>query len=230
MTTTDIIPRARLDRVGVRSDTLAAKGALAHSLLPTKAATERPMTPDPAPTDLAQPTQWLIAVRDHRDRSAFAKLFDYFAPRLTAMMLRSGMSRAIADDVVQDVLLTAWSKAAQFDPARAQASTWIYRIARNRQIDILRRERRPVPDALDTGEEQTEEDAHQALALDQESDQLRRALSALSPEQREVIEQAYLGDLTHTEIKRRTGLPLGTIKSRIRLGLERLRHELKEIR
>ncbi|MDQ2095484.1 sigma-70 family RNA polymerase sigma factor [Rhodobacteraceae bacterium 10Alg 79] len=188
------------------------------------------MTSDPTATEFSLPTQWLIAVRNRRDREAFGHLFDYFAPRLTAMMLRSGMSRAIADDVVQDVLLTAWTKAAQFDPARAQASTWIYRIARNRQIDILRRERRPVPDALDTGEEHTEQDAHQALALDQESAQLRAALAALSPDQRDVIEKAYLGDLTHTEIRQRTGLPLGTIKSRIRLGLERLRHELKEIR
>lgn len=188
------------------------------------------MTPDGDTGALAPPTEWLIAVRDRRDRTAFGLLFDYFAPRLTAMMLRSGMTRAMADDVVQDVLLTAWSKASQFDPARAQASAWIYRIARNRQIDILRRERRPLPDALERGEETTEESAHQALVLDQEAGLLREALEQLSPEQRSVIEQAYLGDLTHTEIHQRTGLPLGTIKSRIRLGLERLRHELKELR
>jgi RNA polymerase sigma-70 factor, ECF subfamily len=188
------------------------------------------MAPDEPKTALSPPTHWLLAVRDSRDRAAFARLFDHFAPRLTTMMLRSGMSRAMADDVVQDVLLTAWQKAHQFDPSRAQAAAWIYRIARNRQIDILRHERRPVPDALGLDAGEIAEDAHAELALDQEAGRLRAALDALSPEQRTVIEQAYMGDLTHTEIRRRTGLPIGTIKSRIRLALERLRHELKELR
>lgn len=189
------------------------------------------MNPDDTHDGLSPPTLWLIAVRDRRDRAAFARLFDHFAPRLTTMMLRSGMGRAMADDVVQDVMLTAWQKAELFDPARAQAASWIYRIARNRQIDILRRERRPVPDALrPADEDEGSEDALSALALDQEAAQLRRALDTLSADQREVIEQAYLGDLSHTEIRQRTGLPLGTIKSRIRLALDRLRHELKELR
>lgn len=179
---------------------------------------------------LSPPTQWLIAVRDHRDREAFACLFDYFAPRLTAMMMRSGTSHALADDMVQDVLLTAWQKSHMFDPTRAQASAWIYRIARNRQIDVLRRERRPVPDAVWLGEETKDDDAHASLALDQEVARLRAALDELPSEQRAMIEQAFLGDLTHSEIRQSTGLPMGTIKSRIRLALDRLRHELKELR
>lgn len=188
------------------------------------------MEPEAIAGALSPPTEWLIAVRDRRDRAAFGKLFDHFAPRLTAMMLKSGMTRAMADDLVQDVLLTAWTKAGQFDPSRAQASAWIYRIARNRQIDHLRRERRPLPDALAVPEEADETDAAQTLALDQEARALRAALEKLAPEQRQMIEQSFLGDLTHTEIRERTGVPLGTIKSRIRLGLERLRHELKELR
>ena len=190
-----------------------------------------PMTPHSGATsELSPPTQWLIDVRDRRDRAAFARLFDHFAPRLIAMMMRSGMTREIACDVVQDVLLTAWQKADQFDANRAQASAWIYRIAHNRQIDILRKERRPVPDALTAGESTAEEDAAQALGLDQEAHRLRAALDRLSPEQREMIEQSFMGDLSHSEIRQRTGLPLGTIKSRIRLGLDRLRAELKELR
>ncbi|MDE3080265.1 MAG: sigma-70 family RNA polymerase sigma factor [Paracoccaceae bacterium] len=180
--------------------------------------------------ELSQQTLWLLAVRDRRDREAFACLFDYYAPRLKGMLARSGMPSAATDDLVQDVLLTAWQKAHQFDPARAQASAWIYRIARNRQIDLIRRERRPLPDAVVPEDEDSEPDASQILALDQETGKLREALDRLTPEQRAMIEQAYLGDLTHTEIRQRTGLPLGTIKSRIRLGLERLRHELKELR
>lgn len=180
--------------------------------------------------ELSQQTLWLLAVRDRRDRDAFSCLFDYYAPRLRGMLARSGMSAAVLDDLVQDVLLTTWQKAHQFDPARAQASAWIYRIARNRQIDLIRRERRPLPDAVVAEEDESEPDASQILALDQETGKLREALDRLTPEQRAMIEQAYLGDLTHTEIRQRTGLPLGTIKSRIRLGLERLRHELKELR
>ena len=126
-------------------------------------------------------------------------------------------------------MLTVWRKAALFDPHRAQPSAWIYQIARNRQIDGFRKTRRPVPEELDQ-DEASEPDASQIIALEQEVGQLREALARLKPDQREMIERAYLGELTHQEISSQTGLPLGTIKSRIRLGLDRLRHDLKRMR
>ncbi|WP_373357046.1 sigma-70 family RNA polymerase sigma factor [Pseudoroseicyclus sp. CXY001] len=175
----------------------------------------------------------MLAVRDRRDRAAFGKLFDHYAPRLKAMAMRGGASAALAEDIVQDVMLTIWRKADQYDPARAPVSAWIFRIARNRQIDIARRNRRPEPELLVSAAEADAPDEGSAgdmLALAEESEALRAALRALSPEQRAVIESAYLGDLTHREIHAETGLPLGTIKSRIRLALERLRHELKDLR
>ena len=175
---------------------------------------------------LAETTVWMLAVRDQRDKAAFGRLFDHFAPRLKGMLCRNGMAPALAEDIVQDVMLTVWRKAQMFDPGRAQVSAWIYQIARNRQIDVLRRERRPMPEELKPVEA-TEEDAAQILALEQETEALRAALKRLKPAQREMVERAYLGELTHAEIRAETGLPLGTIKSRIRLGLERLRHELK---
>lgn len=171
----------------------------------------------------------MIAVRDHRDRSAFAALFDYFGPRLKGFIMRSGVTSHQAEEIVQDVMLTIWRKAAMFDPHRAQVSAWIYQIARNRQIDIARKESRPVPEELKE-EPGAEPDASQILAMDQEARQLKQALAKLSPEQSEIIEKAYLGELTHQEISAQTGIPLGTIKSRIRLGLERLRHELKDLK
>lgn len=180
-------------------------------------------------TDLSPQTVWMIAVRDNRDRTAFAALFDYFAPRLKGFIIRSGASAHQAEEIVQDVMLTIWRKAATFDPHRAQVSAWIYQIARNRQIDIARKENRPMPEEL-REEPGTEPDASQILGVEQEAGQLKQALAKLKPEQREIIEKAYIGELTHQEISAQTGLPLGTIKSRIRLGLERLRHELKDLK
>ncbi|WZK91059.1 sigma-70 family RNA polymerase sigma factor [Aliisedimentitalea scapharcae] len=180
-------------------------------------------------TELSDQTAWMLAVRDRRDKDAFAALFDYFAPRLKGFIMRKGTSSAQAEEIVQDVMLTVWRKAAMFDPHRAQVSAWVYQIARNRHIDIRRKENRPVPEELyeDPG---TEPDASQILAIDQEASHLKQALAQLSADQREIVEKAYLGELTHQQISEQTGLPLGTIKSRIRLGLERLRRELKGLR
>jgi RNA polymerase sigma-70 factor (ECF subfamily) len=171
----------------------------------------------------------MLAIRDKRDRIAFSALFDHFAPRLKGMIMRSGAPAHQAEEIVQDVMLTVWRKASMFDPHRAQVSAWVYQIARNRQIDIVRKERRPEPEEL-IEDPEAEPDASQILALEQEATELKNALGRLSGEQREMIEKAYLGELTHQEISTQTGLPLGTIKSRIRLGLERLRHELKGMR
>lgn len=175
-------------------------------------------------------TKWMLAVRDHRDRASFGLLFDHYGPRLKGFLMRSGSSAAQAEDIVQDVMLAVWHRAGQFDPARAQVSGWIYRIAKNRKIDIVRKAGRPVPEELEYTQTETEEDAADILAVDQEASKLREALKRLKPDQRQIVEKAYLGELSHTEIQNETGLPLGTIKSRIRLGLERLRHELKELR
>ena len=180
-------------------------------------------------TELSQETVWMLAVRDARDSASFEALFDFFSPRLKGFVMRSGTSADKAEEVVQEVMLSVWRKAAQFDPHRAQVSAWIYQIARNRQIDLMRRENRPMPEELKE-EPGSEPDASQVLALAQEAAQLKRALAKLKLEQREIIEKSYLGELTHQQISDQTGLPLGTIKSRIRLGLERLRHDLKDLK
>lgn len=195
---------------------------------------ERPLPPEKVSvgrtfgrSEMSEQTQWMLSVRDARDKSAFAKLFDHFAPRLKGMLMRGGLQAGLAEEVVQDTMLSVWHKAHLFDPHRAQVSGWIYQIARNRQIDVLRKERRPVPEEL-KGDDVQEEDALHIVALEQEASRLRRALATLSAEQRVLVEQAYLGDLSHSELHARTGLPLGTIKSRIRLGLKRLRRELED--
>lgn len=165
-------------------------------------------------------------IRDNKDRAAFAELFDHFAPRVKGFLIKSGADVTLAEECTQDVMAALWHKSHQFDPARASVATWIFTIARNRKIDILRRQRRPEPEDLSWGPE-AEPDQAEIVNLQQESKILGDALNALPPAQRELIDKAYFGDLTHSEIAAETGLPLGTIKSRIRLALERLRHSMK---
>lgn len=166
------------------------------------------------------------AIRDNQDQTAFAEVFAHFAPRVKAFLMKSGASPDLAEEVSQEVMATLWRKAHMFDPAKASVSTWIFTIARNRKIDFLRKQRRPEPEDLTWGPE-AEPDQDDILALQQESAQLGEALAALPEKQRDLIVRAYYGELSHSEIAEQTGLPLGTIKSRIRLALERLRHQLK---
>ena len=168
----------------------------------------------------------MIRIRDEQDRAAFAELFDHFAPRVKGFLMKSGADATLAEECTQDVMAALWQKSHQFDPARASVATWIFTIARNRKIDLLRRQRRPEPEDLPWGPE-AEPDQEDVLGLQQEAELLGDALKALPPAQRELIDKAYFGDLTHSEIAAQTGLPLGTIKSRIRLALERLRHAMK---
>lgn len=165
-------------------------------------------------------------IRDDGDEEAFARLFMHFAPRVKGFLMRSGSDATQAEECTQDVMATLWHKAHLFDPARATAATWIFTIARNRKIDMLRRQKRPEPEDLPWGHE-PEPDQADVLMLQQESDLLAQAIAALPDKQRVLIEKAYFGDLSHSEIANQTGLPLGTIKSRIRLALDRLRHEMK---
>jgi RNA polymerase sigma-70 factor (ECF subfamily) len=167
----------------------------------------------------------LIRVRDQRDEAAFAELFRHFAPRVKGFLMKSGAAAGVAEDCAQDVMAVLWQKAHLFDPARASVATWVFTIARNRRIDALRKARRPEPEDLPWGPE-AEPDQQEALEMQQETDRLGEAIAQLPEKQRVLIERAYFGDLSHTEIAAETGLPLGTIKSRIRLALERLRHRM----
>ncbi|MDC0135845.1 sigma-70 family RNA polymerase sigma factor [Sulfitobacter sp.] len=168
----------------------------------------------------------MLRVRDSRDRAAFASLFAHFAPRIKGFLMKSGTDATTAEECAQDVMTTLWRKADQFDPTRASASTWIFAIARNRRIDMLRRDRRPEPEELTWGPE-PEPEQSAVLEMQQESARLVEAIAALPENQRKLIEQAYFGELTQAEISQITGLPLGTIKSRFRLALDRLRHAMK---
>ena len=160
-----------------------------------------------------------------KDTSAFEELFNHFAPRVKAFLMKSGADPQMAEECSQEVMATVWRKARLFDPARASVSTWIFTIARNKKIDAIRKLNRPEPEQL-YPEQDYEPDQEEVVELQQETERLATALGELPEKQRVLIEKAYLGELSHSEIAEITGLPLGTIKSRIRLALEKLRHSM----
>ena len=164
-------------------------------------------------------------VENLKDTSAFEELFNHFAPRVKAFLMKSGADPQMAEECSQEVMATVWRKAHLFDPSRASASTWIFTIARNKKIDAIRKQNRPEPEQL-YPDQDYEPDQESVVELQQETERLTLALGELPEKQRVLVEKAYLGELSHSEIAEITGLPLGTIKSRIRLALEKLRHSM----
>lgn len=165
----------------------------------------------------------IVAIALRGDRAAFAEVFDYFAPRVKSYLMRLGTAPDPAEELAQETLLTVWRKAATFDPSRAAASTWIFTIARNLRIDLARREGRspPADDPSNFVAPPTAPDA--ALGVAQDEVLIRKAIATLSAEQAQVIRLAFFSDKPHSEIAEDLGLPLGTVKSRLRLAMARLR-------
>lgn len=169
------------------------------------------------------------AVAAVRDRKAFAELFTYLAPRLKAFGLRQGASSAAAEELSQEAMIALWRKAGTFDRKRATALTWVFTIVRNKRIDMFRRENRPevrLEEAADQPSDSAPADS--AFALAQAGENVRQALAHLPAEQVEVLHKAFFEDKSHTVIAEELNLPLGTVKSRVRLGLSRLRDALPE--
>jgi RNA polymerase sigma-70 factor (ECF subfamily) len=180
--------------------------------------------------------QWgrlIRAIATDQDRAAFATLFEYFAPRIKSFLQRSGASEASAEELAQETMLAVWRKAALFDPESAGAAAWIFTIARNLRIDAHRRDSRggviehsdveiefqidesPLPDSR--------------LASAQSEERVRSALSQLSPDQVRVIKLSFFEEKAHADIAKILEIPLGTVKSRLRLAMGRLRNLLSEL-
>lgn len=172
------------------------------------------------------------AIAERGDRAAFAALFRHFAPRVKTYAARLGLGAAEAEEVAQDTMLAVWRKAALFDPARAGASTWIFTIARNLLIDIKRREKRAAAvDQDDPAFAPEPAPSPEGIALAGDGERLvRLALEKLPPDQRTVIRMSYFSDKPQSEIAAALGIPLGTVKSRMRLATERLRALLDELK
>ncbi len=163
------------------------------------------------------------------DRASFATLFNHFAPRLRSYCARQGVAGDVAEELVQETMLVLWRKAASFDPAKAQVSTWLFTIIRNKRIDRLRRENRPELTADDLAIFANDESgADAAVEASDDAARLATALESLPAEQRVMMTKAFFEDKSHSDIATETGLPLGTVKSRIRLALARLKIAIKE--
>lgn len=187
-------------------------------------ASPSPVRPDPVAGDDAA---LLARIADDRDVAAFEALFHRYAGRIKGMMIKGGAAPGEADEAAQEAMLAVWRKADQFDPTRAGAATWIFTIARNRRIDLIRRARRPLPDPNDPlFHPNPEPSAEVGLAASERDALLRDAVGDLSEDQRTAIRLAFFEGLSHPEIAARTGAPLGTIKSRLRLAANRLRAAL----
>jgi RNA polymerase sigma-70 factor (ECF subfamily) len=185
--------------------------------------------PAPAAALDLSPNDLLLRVGSVQDRQAFARLFDLFAPRLNAYMRKLGTEAGMAEELVQETMLLVWRKAASFDPAKASASTWIFTIARNKRIDALRKIHRPEVDLTDpalVGFGPASEAPTDSAVVSQNNQSLEKAIAALPPEQADLLRLAYFEDKAHGEIARTRQIPLGTVKSRLRLALEKLRRQL----
>jgi RNA polymerase sigma-70 factor (ECF subfamily) len=173
------------------------------------------------PLDATAQAHLLVLVGQARDRQAFALLFKHFAPRLKAFHLSAGVNGTAAEELAQETMLLLWRKADRFDPTRAGVATWVFTITRNLRIDHARRQCGIVPQGW--AEEDTSPSA-EALSLESERvERMRGALAGLSAEQRRVIELSFFTETPHAGIAMLLNLPLGTVKSRIRLALARLR-------
>jgi len=164
----------------------------------------------------------IVAIAKERNRDEFAALFQHFAPRVKGYLVRTGASASLAEELAQETMLTVWRKAEQFDPARASASTWLFTIARNLRIDAARRTRDPSAFAAEI-EPEAPEEPFVAVARRQSQAVIREALKQLPAEQREVLSLSFFEDRPHSEIAATLKIPLGTVKSRVRLAVSKLR-------
>jgi RNA polymerase sigma-70 factor, ECF subfamily len=198
-----------------------------HALMMQMAEKTNPPLPPESQVDLGG---LLARVATTQDRDAFAKLFDHFAPRLKSFMQRKGTSAELAEDLVQETMIAVWTKAPQYSPERGAASTWVFTIARNLRIDRLRRESSAHFVDLEGFDAPSEDSSgDENLNRSQEDDHVARALEQIPPEQRQLLILSYVEDVTQVMIAERLKLPLGTVKSRMRLAYRRLRKLLEAV-
>jgi RNA polymerase sigma-70 factor (ECF subfamily) len=179
--------------------------------------------------DRNDPELWIEAIATRGDRTAFAALFGFYAPRIKGFLMRTGTGAELAEEIVQETMLSVWRKAGMFDASRASVATWIYTVARNLRIDRLRRERGVSAEALYDvlkGDDPSQPD--DLLEGDERDRNIRAAMKQLPGEQMAVVQLSFFEDRPHADIARALGIPLGTVKSRLRLAMAKLRESLDD--
>lgn len=176
----------------------------------------------------------LLLIAEKQDKAAFARLFAEFAPRLKAWLIGQGAPPDEAEEVAQDAMVRVWQKAKQFDPKRASSQAWIFAIARNRRIDVIRQRQVRMRTADNYAQEfeahiEMPDQPDKAVEENKLKRIVERGLSVLPPQQLEIIKLSYFEGLSHREIAARLDLPVGTVKSRIRLAFGRLKADLSEL-
>jgi RNA polymerase sigma-70 factor (ECF subfamily) len=185
------------------------------------------MLPKDAAADGPRLAELVRRIAAEADRAAFAELFGLLAPRVKGFLVRLGCDGATAEEIAQDVMLTVWHRAGQFDRSQAAVTTWVFTIARNRRIDRLRRDRWIEPERDDPHFfEGSVESAETDVEIAERQARLHQAIADLPEEQAQLIYMAYFQDKAHSGIATERNLPLGTVKSRLRLAMLRLKKAL----
>ena len=171
----------------------------------------------------------MALMAEKKDMASFKKIFDYFGPRLKSFLMASGTEESIAEEVIQETMAIVWTKASYYKPELASPSTWIYTIARNKKIDILGKSRKAILENIETAVlppvlPQLEEniDHEQRFYI------LNKYLEELPKAQLEILKMNFIEEKSHSEIAEITNIPLGTIKSRIRLAMEKIRDRMEK--
>jgi RNA polymerase sigma-70 factor (ECF subfamily) len=171
--------------------------------------------------------EFILKIANDRDEAAFDALFRYFAPRIKSYCLRLGADASGAEEITQEAMVSIWRNAAQFDPSKASPSTWIFTIARNLTIDRFRKTRRPQFDPNDPAlvpDDQPPPD--RMVEQTEKQENVRKIMDTLSSNEKNVLMLSFYEDLSHFEISRRLSIPVGTVKSRIRLAVAKIRSTL----
>lgn len=183
-----------------------------------------PPRPRPDPAAAAEDIALMRRIAANQDRDAFVALFERYARKVKAFLIAGGAPHDQADEAAQEVMVSVWRRAGQYDPEKAAVSTWVFAIARNRRIDMIRREKRPAPDPEDPlFQPEPEPDPESNLSAAGRDAAVREAVAELPDDQREAVMLAFYHGLSQSEIAARLDIPLGTVKSRLRLAFKRLR-------
>ena len=171
----------------------------------------------------------IVQIAENGNREAFIELFNYYAPRIKAYAIKNGSSANESEDLAQETLITVWNKAKLFDKNKSAASTWIYSIGRNKRIDYLRKHKHPLPE-LDEQFYEAENSSQEELVENEEIYKIvRKELNSLPSEQSQVLKMSFFDGTSHGQISNDLSIPLGTVKSRIRLAVNNIRKKMKDL-